>query len=425
MLRVFESFAGIGSQRMALRNLGIDFEVVGICEVDKYALLAYDAIHNKKEYVEEKTKEEMLKEFENKHIGYNFSTNKSEIPKKYEDIKKIYEAHIRSKNYGDIRLINQLELPEIDLFTYSYPCKNISVAGKSDGLIEGSGTQSSLVWECFKIIEHSKPKYLLMENVKNLVGKKHKPQFDIICQKLNDLGYNNYWKVMNGKDYGVPQNRERVIMISIRKDVDNGNYHIPKPIKLNKYVKDLLEENVDDKYYISSDKLIIKNNVIYNPKCEDRLIEIGLLNTKGRESNKRVYHENSLCPTITSMNGGGRQPKILIPQATKQGYIEMNIGGICDMSYPTSKTRRGRVQENGNISPTLTATQQDVVIVENDYKIRKLTPLECWRLMGFKDEDYYKAKEIGLPETKLYERAGRGIVVPMLEEIFKELFKED
>lgn len=376
MLKIFESFAGIGSQRMALRNLGIDFEVVGISEVDKYALLAYDAIHNKQEYVEEKTKEEMLKEFEDKHIGYNFSTNKSEIPKKYEDIKKLYDAHIRNKNYGDIRLIDPSELPEIDLFTYSYPCKNISIAGKSDGLIEGSGTQSSLVWECFKIIKYCKPKYLLMENVKNLVGNKHISQFNIICQKLNDLGYNNYWKVMNGKDYGVPQNRERVIMISIRKDVDNRSYHIPKPIELNKHMKDLLETNVDDKYYISSDKLIIKNNVIYNQKCENKLIEVGLLNTKGRESNRRVYHEKGLCPTINSMNGGNRQPKIL--------------------------------------------TQE-----ENNYKLRKLTPLECWRLMGFKDEDYYKAKEVGLPESKLYERAGRGIVVPMLEEIFKNLFKED
>ena len=376
MLKIFESFAGIGSQRMALRNLGIDFEVVGISEVDKYALLAYDAIHNKQEYVEEKTKEEMLKEFEDKHIGYNFSTNKSEIPKKYEDIKKLYDAHIRNKNYGDIRLIDPSELPEIDLFTYSYPCKNISIAGKSDGLIEGSGTQSSLVWECFKIIKCCKPKYLLMENVKNLVGNKHISQFNIICQKLNDLGYNNYWKVMNGKDYGVPQNRERVIMISIRKDIDNKSYHIPKPIELNKCVKDLLEINVDNKYYISLDKLIIKNNIIYNQKCENKLIEVGLLNTKGRESNRRVYHENGLCPTINSMNGGNRQPKIFIQK-------------------------------------------------ENNYKLRKLTPLECWRLMGFKDEDYYKAKEIGLPESKLYERAGRGIVVPMLEEIFKELFKED
>ena len=376
MLKIFESFAGIGSQRMALRNLGIDFEVVGISEVDKYALLAYDAIHNKQEYVEEKTKEEMLKEFEDKHIGYNFSTNKSEIPKKYEDIKKLYDAHIRNKNYGDIRLIDPSELPEIDLFTYSYPCKNISIAGKSDGLIEGSGTQSSLVWECFKIIKCCKPKYLLMENVKNIVGKKHISQFNIICQKLNELGYNNYWKVMNGKDYGVPQNRERVIMISIRKDIDNKSYHIPKPIELNKCVKDLLEINVDNKYYISLDKLIIKNNIIYNQKCENKLIEVGLLNTKGRESNRRVYHENGLCPTINSMNGGNRQPKIFIQK-------------------------------------------------ENNYKLRKLTPLECWRLMGFKDEDYYKAKEIGLPESKLYERAGRGIVVPMLEEIFKELFKED
>ncbi len=145
MLKVFEGFAGIGSQRMALRNIGIDFEVVGISEVDRWALLAYDAIHNNGEAAEEKTKEEMLEEFHKRNIAYNFSTGKSEIPKKYEDIKKLYEAHIRSKNFGDIRAIDVNELPEIDLFTYSFPCKNISVAGKQDGFEIENKTQSSLV----------------------------------------------------------------------------------------------------------------------------------------------------------------------------------------------------------------------------------------------------------------------------------------
>ena len=159
-LKVFEAFAGIGSQSMALRNLGIDYEVVGISEVDRWALLGYDAIHNEMYDIELPSKEEMLKEFYDKHIAYNFSTNKSEIPKRIEDIEKLYKAHIKNKNYGDIRLINVEDLPQMDLFTYSYPCKNISVAGQQAGLEEGSNTQSSLVWECLKIIEYCKPKYL-------------------------------------------------------------------------------------------------------------------------------------------------------------------------------------------------------------------------------------------------------------------------
>ena len=249
MLRVFEAFAGVGSQRMALRNIGIDFEVVGISDVDRYALLAYDAIHHNGEYVEEKTKEEMLEDFRKRNIAYNFSTGKSELPKRYEDIKKLYEAHVRSKNFGDIRTIDVNELPEIDLFTYSFPCKNISVAGKQDGFEVKSDTQSSLVWECRKIIEKAKPKYLLLENVKNIIGKNFKGIFDTWLSYLESLGYTNYYQVLNAKDFGLAQNRERVMMVSILGD--------HKPYKFTTSLNDtsstidsVLEDNIDEKYYL-------------------------------------------------------------------------------------------------------------------------------------------------------------------------------
>ena len=244
MLRVFEAFAGVGSQRMALRNIGIDFEVVGISDVDRYALLAYDAIHHNGEYVEEKTEEEMLEEFRKRNIAYNFSTGKSELPKRYEDIKKLYEAHVRSKNFGDIRTIDVNELPEIDLFTYSFPCKNISVAGKQDGFEVKSDTQSSLVWECRKIIEKAKPKYLLLENVKNIIGKNFKGIFDTWLSYLESLGYTNYYQVLNAKDFGLAQNRERVMMVSILGD--------HKPYKFTTSLNDtsstidsVLEDNIE------------------------------------------------------------------------------------------------------------------------------------------------------------------------------------
>lgn len=424
-IRVFESFAGVGSQSMALRNIKCNYEVVGISEVDRYALLAYDAIHNEQIEVPTVSKEDMLKEIKGKNIAYNFSTGKSEIPRNEKDIKKLYDAHIRSNNFGDIRLIDPNDLPEFDLFTYSFPCKNISVAGQQGGAEKGSGTQSALVWECKKIIDSKKPRYLMMENVKNLVGKKHKPVLDMWCSELEKLGYINILPTkgyLNGKDFGVPQNRERVIMISIRKDVIN-NFNFPMGKDNGLRLRDVLEKNVDDKYYISKDKLIIKDEVLkHNPSIgasrgryveengkkitkqhleinkqgisnslttvqtdnlviEDKneLIQVGMLNIKGNESNRRVYADAGLCPTLNSMNGGNRQPKVLIPQATKQA-------------------------------------------TGNDFRIRKLIPLECWRLMGFSDEDFYKAKNIGLADSKLYERAGRGIVVPMLEEIFKNLF---
>lgn len=369
-LKVFEAFAGIGSQSMALRNINVDYEVVGTMDVDKYAIIAYDSIHNNNEKVEYKTKEEMLEEINSKHIAYNFSTGKSEIPRKEDDLRKLYEAHIRNKNFGDIRLIDENTLPDFDFFTYSFPCKNISNAGQQAGFEEGSGTQSSLVWECRRIIKHKKPKYLMMENVKNLISKKHKPLFDLWCETLEQIGYNNYWKVLNGKDYGVPQNRERVIMISIRKDVDDKTFEMQITNNKKTYITDILENEVDNTYFLSEDKYIDTID-IYNGEKQHKLIYLGLLNTKGNECNRRVYDQKGICCTLNSMNGGNRQPKIRI----------------------------------------------------ND-KVRKMTPLECWRCQGFKDEDFIKAKRAGLPNSKLYERAGRGIVVPMLETNFKKIFKD-
>ena len=197
-LKVFEAFAGVGAQRMALRNLGIDFEVVGICEIDKFALKSYEAIHGE------------------------------------------------CNNFGDISKVNPNELPDMDLFTYSFPCQDLSIAGKREGLKEG--TRSGLLYECEKIIEAKKPKYLLLENVKNLVGKQFKNDFDKWLNYLEGLGYKNYWKVLNAKDYEVPQNRERIFVVSILGE--HKPYTFPQPMKLNRAIKDILEDTVDEKYLL-------------------------------------------------------------------------------------------------------------------------------------------------------------------------------
>ncbi|HCQ5967563.1 DNA cytosine methyltransferase [Clostridioides difficile] len=379
MLRVFEAFSGVGSSIMALKNLGINYKIVGVSDVDKNALIAYDAIHNEDYPVENKTKEEMLKEIKRRNIAYNFSTGKSEIPKSEEELRKLYVAHIRNKNYGDIRLINCDDLPDFDFFTCSPPCKNISVAGRQEGFDKNSGTQSSLIWECLRVIENKKPKYIMFENVKNIIGKNHKKMFDLWCRELEKLGYNNYFSekgYLDGKYFSVPQHRERVIMVSIRKDIMQ-NFKMPEG-KGNKFrLKDILEESVNDKYKISKEKLLLKENMsenIFSIKSRNELIQVGTLNIKGNDANKRVYSSEGICPTLNSMNGGNRQPKILV--------------------------------------------------VKDKYKLelRKLTPLECWRVMGFSDTDFYKAKNAGLSNSKLYERAGRGIVLPMLENIYKDLF---
>lgn len=210
-IKVFEAFAGYGSQAMALKRLEknfpncLHFEVVGISEIEPNAIAAYNAVHGE------------------------------------------------TKNYGDICQINWDEVPDFDLLTYSFPCTDISQAGKQAGLEEGSGTRSSLLWECRKAIDIKRPKYLLMENVAALVSDKFKDDFNQWSAVLQNMGYTNFYQLLNAKDYGVPQNRLRVFVVSIR-DCEKA-YYFPKPYKLEQHLIDVLEEEVDERYFIS-DKML-------------------------------------------------------------------------------------------------------------------------------------------------------------------------
>ncbi len=205
-IRVFEAFAGYGSQAMALKRLQrdfpdrVEFEFVGISEIEPYAIAAYNAVHGD------------------------------------------------TPNFGDISTIDWAQVSDFDLFTYSFPCQDISTAGKQKGFIEGSGSRSSLLWECRRAIEAKRPKFLLMENVKALVQKKFMPEFQRWIDTLAALGYVSFWQVLNAKDYGIPQNRERVFMVSI---LGGATFEFPKPFPLEKRLRDVLEENVDEQYYLS------------------------------------------------------------------------------------------------------------------------------------------------------------------------------
>ena len=315
---MIELFAGIGSQTQALKNAGIEHESVAISEIDKYALQSYELLHGK------------------------------------------------TLNLGDISTIDPNSAPDCDLITYSFPCQDLSVAGAQLGAEEGSGTRSSLLWECKKLIEAKRPRFLLMENVKNLVGSTHKPNFEKWLKYLESLGYSNYWKVLNAVDFGVPQSRERVFCISIlnpKKDFifPTGN---GRTIKL----KDILDpkEIVPANMYMNDRPYEPRNNTA---ESDNGLIHLGNLNMAGNESIKRVYSPDGVCPTLTTMTGGHRQPKIYL----------------------------------------------------GDDGVRKLTPKECWRVMGFSEDNYSKV-EGKLSNTQLYKQAGNTICVPCLEAIFKELF---
>ena len=212
-IRMFEAFAGYGSQSMAMERLRkeglLDYEVVGISEIDKYAIKAYYACHD------------------------------TSIP-----------------NFGDISKIDWTSVPDFDLFTYSFPCTDISNAGLQKGFGEGSGTRSGLLWECRRAIETKKPTYLLMENVKALISKKFKEDFSKWLQYLESLGYNNYYKVLNAKDFGIPQNRERVFMVSVLRGRGcSHSYNFPKPFELTLRLRDILEDNVPESYYLSDEKV--------------------------------------------------------------------------------------------------------------------------------------------------------------------------
>ena len=333
MLRVFEAFAGYGSQSIALRNLGIEHEVVAISEIDKYAIKAYEAIHG--------------------------PTN----------------------NLGDISKIDPKDIPQHDLFTYSFPCQDLSVAGKQAGL--GEGTRSGLLYECEKIIEHCRPKYLLLENVKNLVGKKFKADFDKWLEYLEGLGYTNYWQVLNAKNYGVPQNRERVFVVSILGD--HEPYKFADKIPLDKCIADILEDEVEEKYYLSEE---LQNRFV--PFPTDRL------------NNDSIEVLGTTAP-----NPYDKEGNLIYDKCTSAWVYNPNkcMSTLAARDYKQPK----QIVE--------------IDVVEKTYRIRKLTPRECFRLMGMRDNDIDKIQATGISNTQQYKMAGNSIVVNVLEAIFKNLFK--
>lgn len=425
-IRVFEAFSGYGSQSLALRNIGIPYEVVAISEIDKYAIQAYYALHDEN------------------------------IP-----------------NLGDISKIRVEDIPEHDLFTYSFPCQSISVSGRQEGIIRGQ-TRSGLLYECERIIENCKPKYLLMENVKNLVGKKFKSQFDEWLQYLERLGYTNYWQVLNAKDYGIPQNRERVFVISVLGE--HNTYEFPNGFKLTKCIRDILDDEegkIKQQLELRNDNItntittVQKDNVI----VESKINQVEMLDIKGNEQIRRVYGDNPLSPTLSTMQGGNRQPKVL-----EVGYIKKSEDGkkhqsntvydsmslsrtltACDYKspqmvvvddnikpsvrinyerekYDIANSKKEIYQckcNNGwqdnkvgiKVTPTIRANNNHTCVY-NDFRIRKLTPKECFRLMGMSDDDIQKIIDVGISNTQQYKMAGNSIVIPVLEHIFKNLFKD-
>lgn len=366
-IRLIECFAGIGAQVKALKRLqqkyNFKLENYKVVEFDKYAIASYNAIN--------KT---------------NFKTL---------DITKITATDLAIKDTDKYEYI----------LTYSFPCQDLSLAGKQRGMQKNSGTRSGLLWEIERILNDCDelPQLMLMENVPEVVGRKNIIDFQKWELKLEKLGYSNYIKILNAKDYGIPQNRRRCFMISI---LGNYNYNFPRHIRLKLKLKDLLEDEVDEKYFLSNK--LIKCFTNYKTEKFDRSKQF-----------KPFKNTNQIARTITTRAGYRASDNyIYVPKKTKKGYSIAKIGDGVYINRPHQK--RGVVQHEK--MPTLKCNPSDVGVVANDLRIRRLTPLECWRLMGFDDEDFYKAEKVN-SNVQLYKQAGNSIVVNVLEYIFEEFFK--
>lgn len=451
MLKVLELFGGIGACSKALQNLKIPFEIVDYVEIDKYATKSFNAIHN--------------------------------------------------TNFEPQDILTWDKDIDVDLIMHGSPCQDFSSSGKQRGGDENSGTRSSLMYESLRIIKKLKPKYVIWENVKNLLSKRHIHNFNAYIKSMEEIGYKNYYQVLNAKDYGIPQNRARVFTISIRNDIDI-DFTFPPKQELELRLKDILESEVEEKYYLSEKMINGFNNhnikhqekgtgFIWKPKTDEDIAnclranaslcptdntvirKYGVFDTeKSKHQAGSVYDENGLAPTLDTMQGGWRQPCV-----EEKGFVQKKYENfIKEKKYIPEMFNPYHQKEIKEVAPTQTTycgsmTSSATVLVgevegqnglkqpvDRDYKkhgvkreeciefkkdncshalrtsvipytsqnlrIRKLTPKECWRLMGFDDEDFEKAAQVN-SNTQLYKQAGNSIVVNVLEAILQNLLSEE
>ena len=387
-MNFLDLFAGIGGFRLGMERAG--HKCVGFCEIDKFARLSYKAMHNTESEIE------------------------------YHDINEVTNEEFR-KLRG-----------KVDIICGGFPCQAFSIAGKQFGFEDARGT---LFYEIARATKEIKPRYLLLENVRNLLSHDKGQTFTRILKILDELGYDAEWQVLNSKNFGVPQNRERVFIVGHLRGgctykvfpIRGKNKELDLEPKIN-IIGNTKNPNgscqgtrtfVHDKNGIvgaltATDHKDPKQVAIDHPNY----IKIkGYISGSKYRSTSQIYDVQGISPTLNTMQGGGREPKIMIKEATKQGYAIANIGDSINLSHPNSKTRRGRVGKK--IANTLLTTDEQGVVL-SDYKIRKLTPKECWRLQGFPDELFDKAQEVN-SNSQLYKQAGNSVTVNVVEEIAKRL----
>lgn len=415
-IRLIEFFAGYGSQALALKYLGVPFEHWKICEWAVKSIQAYKDIHHEFDetyppILESQTKEEMVDYLYNKGISsnYNEPMTKQQIERLSEEqlrniLNNIYQTH----NLVNIQQVKGKDLEIVDtdkydyILTYSFPCQDLSLAGKGKGMSDTS-TRSGMLWEVERILTEcyelgTLPQILLMENVPQVHGVDNVKDFNKWQLRLEELGYKNYFQDLIATDYGIPQTRNRCFMVSILGDY---SYTFPKPMPLKLKLKDMLEDNVDEKYYLSEKGIQYICGNAYNPDLKDHI------DRSKTKLNKEIAY------TISTL---------AIKNNTKKGYLEATDGDGVDISS-RMEHHRGNVQKD-KIQTLTTSGGNDRGVVENNLRIRKLTPKECFRLMGVKDENFEKCAK-NQSDSSLYHLAGDSIVVNVLMAIFKELLESE
>ncbi|VIV95123.1 type II DNA modification methyltransferase [Streptococcus pneumoniae] len=379
-MKFLDLFAGIGGFRIGMESAG--HECIGFCEIDKFARASYKAIHDTKGEIE------------------------------LHDITTVSDDTIRG-------------IGHVDVICGGFPCQAFSIAGNRRGFEDTRGT---LFFEIARFASIFKPRYLFLENVKGLLNHDRGNTFEVILSALDELGYDVEWQVLNSKNFGVPQNRERVFIIGhLRrehtrrifplsgKNQSTSNQSVMKIGNINPsgngmngevYQADGLAPTLTTNKG-EGQKIAIKSNTIK---------QFGVLQPNFNQCGV-VYETDGIAPTIRAYQGGGLEPKIRVKEATKQGYQEAEIGDSVNLSHPNSKTRRGRVGKQ--IANTL-LTGESQGVVEPDFRIRKLTPRECWRLQGFPDWAFDKAQEVN-SNSQLYKQAGNSVTVNVISAIAQGL----
>ena len=379
-MKFLDLFAGIGGFRLGMESAGHD--CVGFCEIDKYARASYKAIHNTEGEIE------------------------------LHDITRVTDESIR--RFGSV-----------DIICGGFPCQAFSIAGHRRGFEDTRGT---LFFEICRFASILRPKYLFLENVRGLLNHDGGATFETIIRTLDELGYDVEWQVLNSKNFGVPQNRERVFIIGHLRGERTRNVfpisgeseqsdHQPPKIEIIGNTKNPngTSKGTKSVVYGSGGVVGTLTATDYKEPKQVAIKQFGILQPNFNQCGV-VYETDGIAPTIRAYQGGGLEPKIRVKEATSKDYAETEVGDSVNLSHPNSKTRRGRVGKQ--VANTL-LTGESQGVIEPDFRIRKLTPRECWRLQGFPDWAFDKAQEVN-SNSQLYKQAGNSVTVNVIAAIAKE-----